>query len=46
MSGGLVLLRWFLTGEPYPLLLKRLAYDLDGEFAGEFDPNPLRVAKD
>jgi type IV secretion system protein VirD4 len=35
----------FLTGEPYPLLLKRLAYDLDAEFQGWFDANPLHVAK-
>jgi type IV secretion system protein VirD4 len=34
-----------LAGEPHWLLLKRLAYDLDGEFAGTFDPNPLHVAK-
>jgi hypothetical protein len=34
-----------LAGEPHWLLLKRLAYDLDPEFKGMFDPNPLHVAK-
>jgi type IV secretion system protein VirD4 len=33
----------FLAGERYPLLLRRLVYDLDPEFQGLFDPNPLHT---
>jgi type IV secretion system protein VirD4 len=35
-----------LAGESHWLRLKRLAYDLDPEFAGGFDPNPLHVSKE
>jgi hypothetical protein len=33
----------FLAGEPHPLLLRRLVYDLDDEFEGLADPNPLHT---
>jgi type IV secretion system protein VirD4 len=33
----------FLAGERHPLLLRRLVYDLDPEFQGLADPNPLHT---